>query len=98
MKETEFREIQSAGAKIISVFSADWCGPCRMFEPIFQDTSSKLPEFKFAKINVDECRDLSAEYHISSVPTIIIFEGNKVVKERTGGFASAEQFEKWIKG
>ena len=90
-------EWKSCGAKIVVDFSAEWCGPCKMFAPVFKSTSLKMPAFKFIKIDVDECRDLAREYNVQSVPYLVVFEGEKIIKERAGGFPNEDTFMSWLK-
>lgn len=66
-------------------FWAPWCGPCKMFEPIFEQASKKYTNIKFCKFNVDEdniniCKNLG----IMSIPTIIIFKNGKELKREIG--------------
>jgi len=92
----EFKELQKQNSKMVVVFSADWCGPCRVFAPIFEDTSEKFPALKFLKLNVDNCGEICAQYEVQSIPTMILFKGTEIVKERVGGFANQAQFIQWI--
>src|SRR5690606_13356844 len=75
---------------IIDVF-ADWCGPCQQMNPIFEELSQEFSQYVFAKINVDEQRDLTMEYGISSVPTFIFIKNGTVVAKETG-YMSKEDF------
>ena len=60
-------------------FYADWCGPCKMMEPILEDISSDI---NIIKVNTDEMPKTTFKYRIMSIPTLIIFrDGNEVVSE-----------------
>ena len=66
-------------------FWAPWCGPCKMFGPIFENASKKFNDIKFCKLNVDEdnedvCKDLG----VMSIPTIILFKDGKEIKRNIG--------------
>ena len=76
-------------------FYATWCGPCKMFGPVFED-ASKENDFNFIKLDVDKYSDIAREYGIMSIPTIILFENGKEVKMFTG-FMNKEEFVKFLK-
>lgn len=66
-------------------FWAPWCGPCKMFGPIFENVSEKYENIKFCKFNVDEDNeDISRKFGIMSIPTIILFKDGKDVKRNIG--------------
>lgn len=76
--------------KAVVDFYATWCGPCKMFAPIFEEVSIKM-DFNFVKVDTDSNSDLAREYGIMSIPTIILFENGNEVKRHTG-FMSEEEF------
>ena len=98
MTLNEFKELQKAHRKMVVCFSAEWCGPCRVFAPIFHDVTEKLPEYKFLRFNVDNCEEICNEYGVQSIPAILILEGDKVTKERVGGFGNSAGFIQWVTG
>ena len=60
-------------------FWADWCGPCKMMAPVFEELSKELPKIKFAKLNVDDQGELAQEFGVMSIPTFIVFKNGKEV-------------------
>jgi len=54
-------------------FWAEWCGPCKMFGPIFEETASENPDVTFAKVNTEAEQQLAGSLGIMSIPTIMIF-------------------------
>lgn len=59
---------------VLADFWAEWCGPCRMIEPIVEDVARRYgSRIAVAKINVDENSDLAIEHGVMSIPTLIIF-------------------------
>jgi thioredoxin 1 len=66
-------------------FWAEWCAPCRMQGPIIDEVASQLNgDILFAKVNVDDNRQIAAKYGIMSIPTLIIFNKGKIVKQFVG--------------
>lgn len=69
---------------VIDVF-AEWCGPCQMIAPIFDELSKELAgKYKLVKLNIDEERDLAIKYNISSIPTFIFIKNGEVLEKQTG--------------
>lgn len=52
---------------------AAWCGPCRMFAPVYEAASEKYPDVVFGKVDTEAEQQLSAQAGISSIPTLMIF-------------------------
>lgn len=70
---------------IIVDFYADWCQPCKIIEPIFEEISLELKDkYSFAKINIDKCADFAKECEILSIPTIAIFSNGKLIEKING--------------
>ncbi len=76
-------------------FYATWCGPCKMFGPVFEEVSNEF-NINFVKINVDNNADIARKYGVMSIPTIILFKDGIEVKRFTG-FMSKEEFVKFLK-
>lgn len=76
-------------------FYATWCGPCKMFGPIFEETAG-ASNINFIKLDVDAHSDIAREYGVMSIPTIILYKNGKEEKRHTG-FMSKEQLEEFIK-
>ena len=90
-------EIKAKG-KVIVDFSAKWCYYCQLLEPLYKEADEKLPQYKFAKVDVDEEEDLAAEQRVFSYPTILIYENGEVVK--SGGYKknmTTDDLVDWIK-
>ena len=91
----EFKQMLAEKKTFLADFYATWCGPCKMFGPVFED-ASKENEFNFIKLDVDKYSDIAREYGVMSIPTIILFENGKEVKRFTG-FMNKEEFVKFLK-
>lgn len=84
-KDNFEQEIKNEKKPIIIDVFASWCGPCQHMEPIFQELEQEMSsQYKFVKINVDESRDLSIQYGVTSIPTFIFIKNNEVKGKATG--------------
>lgn len=76
-------------------FWAAWCGPCRMFAPVFEAASVKYPDVVFAKLDTEENQEIAAALKIQAIPTLMAFrEGILVYRE--AGAMNASGFEQLI--
>ena len=65
-------------------FWAEWCGPCKMFAPIFEEVSEKFPDIVFGKVNTEDQQQLAAMFQIRSIPTLMIFREQIVIFAQPG--------------
>ncbi|HPG38925.1 MAG TPA: thioredoxin [bacterium] len=65
-------------------FWAQWCGPCRMFGPIFEKVSEKYPDIAFTKVDTEKEQDLAAAFGIQSIPTLAIFREKILLYKQPG--------------
>lgn len=79
------QEVLRSDIPVLVDFWAPWCGPCRMVGPVLTQIAARYDKrVKVAKVNVDENEELAISFNISSIPSMIIFEGGKPVAQRTG--------------
>ena len=95
IKENEFNEKIKEGKVLVDCY-APWCGPCRMLSPVIDEIASEDETTNFYKFNVDNAENISKEYGIMSIPTILIFE-NGELKEKSVGFVSKEEIKELLK-
>lgn len=90
-----FNQTISQSKKIVVVdFYADWCGPCQIMKPIFEELSEDenyQQKVDFIKVNVDENPELANQYNVFSIPTFIFFRDGQPIKTITGAL-SKESF------
>ena len=69
---------------ILIDFWAEWCQPCRMLAPAFEELNREESQVKFCRVNVDEQGELAQMFGIESIPTLLCIKGGKVVKRLVG--------------
>ena len=74
---------------IVVDFFATWCGPCQQIAPKFDAMAGAMPQAKFVKVDVDECKEISQQYGVQSMPTFKMFRGGEVVDEMKGADENA---------
>lgn len=75
-------------------FSAVWCGPCRMVKPNLEEINEK-GLIKVFNVDVDEAMELTKEFKIEVVPTLILLKDKKTVSKKVG-YMNVEEIEEWI--
>ncbi len=68
---------------------ASWCGPCRMFAPVFEQASETHPDVTFGKIDTEDQQELSAAAGITSIPTLMAFRDGILVFRQPGALPAA---------
>ena len=70
-------------------FWAEWCGPCRMFGPIFEKASEKYPDITFGKVDTEAEQELAGMAGISSIPTLMVFREGIMLFNQAGALPEA---------
>jgi len=69
---------------VVMDFWADWCGPCRMLNPIIEKVSKQNKDIVVGKVDIDEHSELAGEYNVRSIPMLLFMKEGKVVSKNTG--------------
>ena len=89
-------EVTKSEIPVIVDFWAQWCMPCQMMGPVFEELSGEYSgKLKFGKVNTEEERELSAVFQIRSIPTLMIVYKEKII-DQIFGFAQKEALKEKI--
>ena len=78
-------ELIASGKPVVIDLWAPWCGPCRMIAPLIEELAAEYEgSVIIGKYNVDEESDLSTEYSVRNIPTILYFKDGKLVDKQVG--------------
>jgi thioredoxin 1 len=90
------KDVGEAGKLVIVDMWAEWCGPCRMMEPVLEEISKDhAPKVKVVKLNIDQNQDTAVRFGVTSIPTFLFFKDGKEVDRVVGAFPK-KQFAKKV--
>ncbi|MGZ4146329.1 MAG: thioredoxin [Actinomycetota bacterium] len=79
-----FEETVTKDGIVLVDFWAEWCGPCKMFGPVFEEASERHADAVFAKVDTDAEQSLAGGLGIASIPTLMIFRDGVLVFRQPG--------------
>lgn len=92
--ESNFNQLVNNDLVLVDFF-AEWCGPCRMLEPILDDVANDRSDFDIVKVDIDKNRALAQQFGVMSVPTLMIFKKGELI-ETKNGFMPKELLVNWV--
>jgi thioredoxin 1 len=82
--EKEFEKLIAESPIVFVDFWAEWCGPCKMFGPVFEAASEKHPDVVFAKVDTEAEQSLAGAAGITSIPTLMAFRDGILLFRQPG--------------
>ena len=92
-KENFEQEVLQSAKPVLLDFWASWCGPCRMLSPVVDEVAEERTDVTVGKVNVDEQPELAGQFGVMSIPTLLVFEQGKLVRQAVGARPKASVLE-----
>ena len=95
-KDNFSKEVEQSDLPVIIDFWAEWCGPCKMMGPVFEELSDDYKgKLKFAKVNVDENPELAGKFEVQGIPSLVVVKAGSEI-DRIVGFAQKDALKEKI--
>jgi thioredoxin 1 len=84
-------DVRGSELPVLVDYWAEWCGPCKMIAPILDEVSREYSgRVQVAKMNVDENREIPAQFGIRGIPTLMLFKGGEVAATKVGALSKSQ--------
>jgi thioredoxin 1 len=84
-------DVLASSLPVLVDYWAQWCGPCKMISPMLEESAASYAgRLSVAKLNVDENPKAPSEYHVRSIPTLMLFKGGQPVATKVGALSKSQ--------
>lgn len=91
------KHIEKNDIPVVVDFWADWCGPCKMMAPQFEQAAKELePDVRLAKLDTEAAQGTAARFSIRSIPTLVLFRGGREIARQPGAMGAAD-IVRWVR-
>lgn len=95
INQSNFADLMASDKVVVIDFWAEWCGPCRMVGPIIEELAAEYHDQAIiGKCDVDSNDEISSQFAVRNIPTIIFVKGGKVVDKQVGATSKAALVDK----
>ena len=93
--DENLNELLNEGKPVVLDFWAEWCGPCKMVSPIIDELATDYEgRVIIGKVDVDENNEISTQFRIRNIPTVLYFKEGKIIDKQVGAFPKSKYIEK----